>query len=80
MIYDTPGFTSFDIINAEADELQHLYPEIEKLYGKCKFRNCTHIKEAGCAVCDEVKAGIIHKSRYDSYKEMYEEIVSNREF
>jgi len=80
MVYDTPGFTSFDVIDAEADELQHLYPEIEKLYGKCKYRNCMHIKETGCAVRDAVKSGIIHKSRYGSYKEIYEEIITNREF
>jgi len=80
MVYDTPGFTSFDVIDAEADELQHLYPEIEKLYGKCKYRNCMHIKETGCAVRDAVKSGIIHKSRYGSYKDMYEEIIANREF
>jgi len=80
MVYDTPGFTSFDVIDAEADELQHLYPEIEVLYGKCKFRNCMHIKEAGCVVREAVKSGMIHKSRYSSYKEMYEEIIANREF
>jgi len=80
MVYDTPGFTSFDVIDVEADELQHLYPEIEKLYGQCKYRNCMHIKEAGCAVIDAVKAGTIHQSRYDSYKEMVEEVINNREF
>jgi ribosome biogenesis GTPase len=80
MIYDTPGFTSFDVEGVEADELQHLYPEIEALFGKCKYRNCMHIKETGCVVLDAVKSGIIHKSRYSSYKEMYEEIINNREF
>ena len=80
MVYDTPGFTSFDVIDAGADELMHLYPEIEKLYGKCKYRNCMHIKETGCAVRDAVKGGLIHKSRYRSYKEMYKEIIDNREF
>ena len=80
MLYDTPGFTSFDVIDASADELAHLYPEIESLYGTCKFRNCMHIKETGCAVLKAVEAGTIHKSRYCSYKEIYEEIINNREF
>ena len=80
MVCDTPGFTSFDVIDAEADELQHLYPEIEKLYGACKYRNCMHIKETGCVVRDAVKTGLIHQSRYDSYKEIYKEIINNREF
>jgi len=77
MVYDTPGFTSFEIIDAEADELQHLFPEIEKLYGMCKYRNCMHIKEVGCAVLTAVNAGEIHASRYSSYKEMYEEVINN---
>ena len=77
MVYDTPGFTSFDIIDSDADELFHLYPEIEKLYGACKYRNCMHIKEKECAVIEAVNAGIIHKSRYNSYKEMYEAIIIN---
>jgi len=80
LIYDTPGFTSFDVIDIDSDELQHLYPEIAALYGKCKFRNCMHIKEAGCAVIPAVTAGEMHGLRYASYKEIFEEITANREF
>lgn len=79
-VYDTPGFTSFDVADVEADELQHIYPEIAELYGKCKYKNCMHIKEAGCAVRDAVKAGRIHESRYGSYREICGEILIGREF
>ena len=75
MIYDTPGFTSFEVISDDAEELKHLFPEIEKLYGVCKYKDCAHIKEANCAVHEAVQSGVIHKSRYSSYKEMYEEIM-----
>jgi len=80
MIYDTPGFTSFDAAGIEPEELQHLYPEIAALYGKCRFKNCTHIKEAGCAVRDAVASKLIHEKRYGSYGEIYKEIIENREY
>lgn len=80
MIYDTPGFTSFNVDGVEAVELQQFYPEIEALFGKCRYSNCMHIKETGCAVRDAVNAGVIHESRYASYREIYEEIVNKREF
>ena len=75
MIYDTPGFTSFDVITDDATEIKHLFPEIEKLYGSCKYKDCAHIKEVDCAVREAVQLGVIHKSRYNSYKEMCEEVM-----
>jgi len=80
MVYDTPGFTSFDTPDVEADELQHMYPEMAELYGKCRYKNCVHIKEAGCAVAAAATAGQIHESRYGTYREIYNEIISNRKF
>ena len=74
MLFDTPGFTSFDILEADEDELQHLYPEIAPYAGKCRYDNCRHIKEPECAVRDAVEAGEISQERYDSYKTQLEEI------
>ena len=74
MIFDTPGFTSFDILEAEEDELQHLYPEIEKYLGTCKYQNCKHLAEPGCSVLQAVKDGRINKCRYESYKAQLNEI------
>jgi ribosome biogenesis GTPase len=79
-IFDTPGFTSFELITDDVEELRHLFPEIEKLYGHCKYKDCAHIKEVDCAVLEAVKSGAIHKSRYNSYKNMYEEVITNRDF
>ncbi len=73
-ICDTPGFTSFEILEAEEDELAELYPEIEKLIGSCKYGDCKHLKEPDCAVLEAVEKGIISKSRYNSYVSHLEEI------
>lgn len=74
MIFDTPGFTSFDVLEAEEDELAHYYPEMQEFLGKCRYDNCRHIKEPECAVREAVKEGIISKSRYRSYEEQINEI------
>ena len=74
MLFDTPGFTSFEILEANEEELQFFYPEIGKLAGKCKYDNCRHISEPECAVKLALKRGEISESRYDSYKIQMEEI------
>ena len=80
LVYDTPGFTSFDIPEIEEDELRNLYPEIEKLNGQCRYDNCRHLKEPGCAVKEAVKAGKISAVRYASYKTNMKEIREKRKY
>lgn len=80
MIFDTPGFTSFDIPQIEEEELQHLYPEIETELGKCRYNDCMHIAEPECGVLRALKEGRIHKSRYDSYISQLNEIRKNRQY
>lgn len=67
MIFDTPGFTSFEVLDADEEELQFLYPEMKDFIGKCKYDNCRHLREPDCAVRDAVSAGRISKERYRSY-------------
>lgn len=67
MIFDTPGFTSFDVLEAGEDELQFLYPEFAGLIGTCRYDNCRHLREPGCMVREAVAAGKIKKERYRSY-------------
>ena len=74
MIFDTPGFTSFDILEADEEELQHLYPDIAKYIGNCRYDNCRHIAEPDCGVKEAVSKGAIHPKRYESYKTQMEEI------
>ena len=80
MIFDTPGFTSFEVLDAEEDELQFLYPEMKEFIGKCKYDNCRHIKEPDCAVKQAVAEGKIHKSRYESYRNLFEEVKNKRKY
>ena len=80
MIFDTPGFTSFSIINYDEEELQGLYPEISSASRECKYSNCRHLSEPGCNVINLVKEGKIHQTRYDSYKTQLKEIRKNKEY
>ena len=78
LIFDTPGFTSFDILDAEEDELHYLYPEMADLIGGCRYDNCRHIKEPGCCIREAVSQGKIHESRYRSYVNQYKEILERK--
>jgi ribosome biogenesis GTPase len=80
LVYDTPGFTSFDILEAETDELQDYYPDIAQYKGKCYYDNCRHLKEPDCAVKQAVREGKISKVRYLSYKKNIEEIKEKRKY
>ena len=80
MIFDTPGFTSFDILEADEDELHHLYPDIAKYIGNCRYNNCRHIAEPECEVIKAVEEGNIDRSRYESYKAMLEEIKKAKQY
>ena len=80
MIFDTPGFTSFEILEAEEDNLAHFYPEMERLQGQCRYDDCRHCSEPGCAVREAVTDGRIHPFRYQSYLANLEEIRNRRKY
>lgn len=80
MIFDTPGFTSFDILEADEEELQHLYPEFVPYLGECRYDDCRHIKEPGCAVRRAVEEGRICRQRYESYAAQLAEIQEKRRY
>lgn len=79
-LMDTPGFTSLYVKDVEADELKYYYSEFEPYEGKCRFNGCAHVHEPDCAVKTAVGEGIIHKLRYDSYINLYEELKSQRRY
>lgn len=70
-IIDTPGIRGFGLIDIEKDELAGYFPEMRKLLPDCKFYNCLHINEPGCAVKDAVEKGKMAQTRYNSYLNMY---------
>ena len=66
-LIDTPGIKGFGTIEMERAEASHYFPEIFK-YGKnCRFSNCTHVNEPGCAVREAIEKSLISQSRYHSY-------------
>jgi ribosome biogenesis GTPase len=75
LIADTPGFASFDvemIRTIEKEELQGYFRDFAPYLGRCRFDDCAHLKEPGCAVTEAVEAGAISRSRWDSYARLYE--------
>ena len=72
-IIDTPGIKGFGTFDMEVEEIGHYFPEIFDFSHKCKFNNCTHRHEPGCAVIDAVEHHYISASRYASYLNMLED-------
>ncbi|GAA4782991.1 ribosome small subunit-dependent GTPase A [Olivibacter ginsenosidimutans] len=70
-IIDTPGIQEFGVIDIEQQELGHFFPEMRALMHQCRFNNCRHINEPGCAVLAALAEGGIEPSRYDSYLSIY---------
>lgn len=66
-LIDTPGIKGFGTIDMEEAEVSHYFPEIFKMAANCRFGNCTHRHEPGCAVLEAVKEHLISESRYKSY-------------
>jgi ribosome biogenesis GTPase len=74
-VVDTPGIRQFDLWTVEPGELELYFVEIAPLVQQCRFRNCGHLGEAGCAVIAAVDDGRISRRRYASYGKMYEELL-----
>ena len=74
-VADTPGFSSFDTDQMEVilkEDLQYSFPDLSPYLGKCRYSDCSHRKEPGCAVRQACEAGEIEKTRYESYLRLYE--------
>jgi ribosome biogenesis GTPase / thiamine phosphate phosphatase len=69
-VADLPGLRSLALWDTQAEELDGYFPELRDLVMECKFHDCTHSDEPGCAVVAAVEAGEIEVSRYDSYLRM----------
>lgn len=72
-VIDTPGIKGFGLIDIDDAELWHYFPEMLSRGADCRFYNCTHTHEPGCAVAAAVEAGEIAGSRYVSYLKMMDE-------
>lgn len=72
-IIDTPGIKGFGTFDMEEEEIGHYFPEIFQTSADCKYSNCTHRHEPGCAVRRAVEEHLISESRYTSYLNMLED-------
>jgi ribosome biogenesis GTPase len=77
-IIDTPGVKAFGTIDFERAEVAHYFPEIFRISDDCRFNNCTHTHEPGCAVLEAVEQGKIAPSRFTSYLSILEEDPNNK--
>jgi ribosome biogenesis GTPase len=66
-VIDTPGIRGFGLYGMERNEIYHFFPEIFRMSGKCRYYNCLHLDEPGCAVRVAVEQNEINPLRYRSY-------------
>ena len=71
-IIDTPGIKELGLMDMEDDPLSHYFPEMRPYAEDCRFYNCSHVHEPGCAVIQAVEKGLLPLTRYESYLSMLE--------
>ncbi|MGE0352032.1 MAG: ribosome small subunit-dependent GTPase A [Gemmatimonadales bacterium] len=75
-LVDTPGFSEVGLWGIESRDLAWCFPEMRPLQGECRFPDCHHRSEPGCAVLAAVETGTIARDRWESYLKLLEEIES----
>ena len=81
LIADTPGFSSFETDRMELvlkENLQFAFSDFAPYIGRCRYPDCAHIAEPGCAVREALECGDIEPTRYDSYVRLYEKMKQIR--
>lgn len=71
-VIDSPGIKELGLVEMETEEIGHYFPEIRERMNDCKFNNCLHVQEPGCAVLAALELGEIDEDRYHSYLSMLE--------
>lgn len=77
-IIDTPGIKGFGTVDMSPEEISHYFPEIFKFSHNCRFNNCMHTNEPGCAVREAVENHYISESRYKSYINILEDETNDK--
>jgi ribosome biogenesis GTPase len=75
-LVDTPGVRVFGLWGVEAAELDHAYPEFRPFLGQCRFADCAHGAEPGCAIREAVRQGSIAARRYESFLKLRAELAA----
>ena len=77
-LIDTPGIKGFGTLEMKGQEVSHYFPELFRISESCRFNNCTHTHEPGCAVRKALEQGSIAPSRYASYLGILEDEEGNK--
>jgi len=77
-VIDSPGMRGFGVVDMNRNEIYHFFPEIFRISKGCRFYNCLHLDEPGCAVRSAVENDLINPSRYRSYIKILED--ENRKY
>jgi ribosome biogenesis GTPase / thiamine phosphate phosphatase len=77
-LIDTPGIKELGIMDIEDNELSHYFPEMRDMLNQCRFHNCSHRQEPGCAVREAVEKGRLSLTRYNSYLSILESYDNRR--
>jgi ribosome biogenesis GTPase len=75
-VIDTPGIREFGLAGLRRGELARYFPEMREPAGRCRFADCAHLREPGCAVREAAEAGEIAATRYDSYVTIYADLAA----
>ncbi len=73
-VADTPGLREVGLWGHPARDLEHEFPEFAPFLGNCRFADCTHLVEPGCAIVQAVEEGAVRQARLDSYATLYREL------
>lgn len=80
---DTPGFSTFEAeqyVQMKKEQIADCFPEFQPYLGECRFSDCSHVCEKGCAILEAVQAGKIAKSRHASYCTLYQTAKQRKEW
>ena len=73
-VIDTPGIREFGLSGLRRAELARFYPEMTAVQGGCRFSDCSHLHEPGCAVQAALQQGLVSATRYHNYRKIYAEL------
>lgn len=77
-LIDTPGIKGFGTIDMTVNEVSHYFPEIFRFSARCRYNNCLHLNEPGCAVLKALEEHYISESRYHSYLNILEDVDNGK--
>ncbi|GAD91404.1 MULTISPECIES: small ribosomal subunit biogenesis GTPase RsgA [Vibrio] len=77
-LIDSPGVREFGLWHLEADEVTTAFVEFREFLGLCKFRDCKHADDPGCALQQAISDGKIHPNRFENYQRIIESMVENK--